>query len=281
MRSLISLLGRTYERWWEDRTIRLGAGVAYYGILTIVPLITLSFALALAVFSESDIQTFLENAFTSLFGSDAAQAADSIVDKVESTGTATGVGLFGILSLIAATSIVFVALQDAMNVIWDVAPTRGIGHVVRRYGLAYLVVLLAGSLWLGALAVQAIDGLAEKLIPGEWTVLEDLAGLISVVGSWGLGVGLLAVLFRVLPQVSVTWRVALIGAAAAAACLAVCAWALGVYIQQVGSVSLTGAAGTAVLVTVWIYANAQIVLAGAVMTRVLTEESAPDDTPPG
>jgi membrane protein len=281
MRSLINLLGQTYERWSDDRTIRLGAGVAYYGLFAVVPLVTLSIALAQVVFSESEIQSFLENTLTSLFGSDAAQATDGIVEKLESTGTTTGLGLFGILSLIAATSILFVALQDALNVIWGVPPTRGIGHVVRRYGLAYLVVLLAGSLLLAALAVQAIDGLAEKLIPGEWTVIEDVAGLISIVGSWGLGIGLLAVLFRVLPQASVTWRVALIGAAVAAACLAVTTWALGVYIQRVGSVSLAGAASTLVLVTVWIYANAQIVLAGAVMTRVLTDESAPDDAPPG
>ena len=277
MRLLIDLLVKTYERWRDDRTIRLGAGVAYYGIFTVIPLVTLSIALAQAVFSEAQVQSFLENALTSLFGSDASQVADTVVEKLSSSATASAVGLVGILSLVGATSILFVAVQDAMNVIWGVPPTHGFRNVVRRYGLAYLLVLLAGSFLFGALAVQAIGGLAEQLIPGQLVVLEDLAGLISVLASWALGIGVLALLLRILPRATVPWRAALIGAAVAAACIAVSTWALGEYIQRVGSGSLAGAAGAVVLMAAWIYAVAQIFLAGAVMTMVLTGEMTPGD----
>lgn len=280
MRSLISLLATTYERWRDDRTVRLGAGIAYYGIFTIIPLVTLSVALAQAVFSEAQVQSFLENALSSLFGSDAAEFADTIVDKLNSSGTASAFGLVGLVSLIATTSILFVALQDAFNVIWDVPRAHGIRNDVRRYGLAYLLVLLAGSLLCGALAVQAIDGLAEQLVPGQSPLLEGVADFISVVVSWALGVGVLALLFRVVPRATVPWRAALTGAAVAAACIAVATWALGEYIQRVGSGSLAGAAGAVVLATVWIYANAQILLAGAVTTVVLTAESSPAEQPP-
>lgn len=277
MRLLIDLLVKTYERWRDDRTIRLGAGVAYYGIFTVIPLVTLSIALAQAVFSEAQVQSFLENALTSLFGSDASQVADTVVEKLSSSATTSAVGLVGILSLVGATSILFVAVQDAMNVIWGVPPTHGFRNVVRRYGLAYLLVLLAGSFLFGALAVQAIGGLAEQLIPGQLVVLEDLAGLISVLASWALGIGVLALLLRILPRATVPWRAALIGAAVAAACIAVSTWALGEYIQRVGSGSLAGAAGAVVLMAAWIYAVAQIFLAGAVMTMVLTGEMTPGD----
>ncbi len=277
MRLLIDLLVKTYERWRDDRTIRLGAGVAYYGIFTVIPLVTLSIALAQAVFSEAQVQSFLENALTSLFGSDASQVADTVVEKLSSSATASAVGLVGILSLVGATSILFVAVQDAMNVIWGVPPTHGFRNVVRRYGLAYLLVLLAGSFLFGALAVQAIGGLAEQLIPGQLVVLEGLAGLISVLASWALGIGVLALLLRILPRATVPWRAALIGAAVAAACIAVSTWALGEYIQRVGSGSLAGAAGAVVLMAAWIYAVAQIFLAGAVMTMVLTGEMTPGD----
>jgi membrane protein len=243
-----------------------------------IPLVTLSIALAQAVFSKAQVQSFLENALTSLFGSDAAQLADSIVDKLDLTGTATGLGVVGIVSLIAATSVLFVVLQDALNVIWEVPPTHGIGNLVRRYGLAYIVVLLAGSLLLAALAVQAIDGLAEELIPGQLGVLETLAEVIGLLASWALGVGTLAVLYRLLPQATVPWRAALIGAAVAAAFVAVGTWALGEYIERIGGSSLAGAAGAVVLVAVWIYYTAQILLVGAVMTRVLADPMASGST---
>lgn len=277
MRSLISLLATTYERWRDDRTIRLGAGIAYYGIFTLIPLVTLSIALAQALFSEAQVQSFLENAPSSLFGSDGAPFADTIVDKLDSSGTAAGLGLVGLVSLIATTSILFVALQHAFNVIWDVPPAHGIRNDVRRYGLAYLLELLASSLLCGALAVQAIDGLAEQLTPGQLPLLEDVADVISLAASWALGIGVVALLFRFVPRATVPWRASLIGAAVDAACIAVATWALGEYIQRVGSGSLAGAA---VLATLWIYATAQILLAGAVMTMVLTGESSPGDAKP-
>jgi membrane protein len=264
------LLSDTYARWRDDRTIRLGAGLAYYGIFAIIPLLTLSVALAQVVFSQAKVESALGDLLVSLFGSEAEPLAHAIVEALDSTGATVGVGLIGFISLIVAASLLFVALEDALNVIWDVPPAHGMHDLVRRYGIAYLVVILTGSLLMAALVVQSIAGLAEQLVPGEMTVLESLAGLIAVLGSWALGVAALALLFHVLPHANVPWRAALTGAAVTAALIALGTWALGEYIDRFGTSSLAGAAGAVVLVTVWIYYTAQMLLAGAVLTRVLT-----------
>ena len=141
--------------------------------------------------------------------------------------------------------------------------------------MAYLVVILTGSPLMTALVVQAVAGLAEQVVPGEMTVLESLADLIVALGSWALGVAALGLLFHVLPHANVPWRAALTGAACTAALIALGTWALGEYIDRFGTSSLAAAAGAALLVTVWIYYTAQILLAGAVLTRVLTLRTTP------
>jgi membrane protein len=270
-------LGDTYGEWRDDRTIRLGAGLAYYGIFAIIPLLTLSIALAQVVFSQAQVEAALGNVLVSLFGSEAEPLADAIVKALDSTGAAVGVGLVGFVSLIVAASLLFVALEDALNVVWDVPFGHGVHNLVHRYGLAYLVVILSGSLLMAALVVQSAAGLAEQLVPGQMTLLESLADLITVLGSWVLGVAALALVFRVLPRAHVPWRAALTGAATTAALIALGTWALGEYLDRFGTSSLAGAAGAALLVAVWIYYTAQILLAGAVLTRVLTLRIAPLD----
>jgi membrane protein len=270
LRRFFGVLNDTYARWRDDRTIRLGAGLAFYGVFAIIPLLTLSIALAQIVFSKAQVESALGDVFVSLFGSDAEPLANAIVEALDSTGAAVSVGLVGFISLIVAASLMFVALEDALNVIWDIPPEHGMHNLVRRYGMAYLVVILTGSLLIAALVVQAVAGLAEQAVPGEMTVLESLADLITVLGSWALGVAALALLFHVLPQANVPWHAALTGAAITAAFIALGTWALGEYIDRIGTSSLAGAAGAVLLVTVWIYYTAQILLAGSVLTRVLT-----------
>ena len=270
LRRFVVVLGDTYARWRDDRTIRLGAGLAYYGIFTIIPLLALSIALAQAVFSQAQVESALGDLLVSLFGSAAEPFADSIVEALDSTGAAVGMGLIGFISLIVAASLLFVALGDALNVICDVPPAHGRHNLVHRYGLAYLLVILTGSLLVVGLVVQSIAGLAEQLVPGQMTVLESLADLIAALGSWALGVAALALLFHVLPRANVAWSAALVGGAITAALIVVGTWALGEYIDRFGTSSLAGATGAVLLVTVWIYYTAQILLAGAVLTRVLT-----------
>jgi membrane protein len=251
-------------------------------VFAIIPLLTLSIALAQVVFSQAQVESTLGNLLVSLFGSDAEPLADAIVKGLDSSGATVGVGVIGFISLIVAASLLFVALEDALNVIWDVPPAHGMHGLVHRYGMAYIVVMLAGSLLVVVLVVQSIAGIAEQLVPGDMELLESLAGLIAAVGSWAAGVAVLAVLFHVLPRANVPWSAALTGAAVTAALIVLGTWALGEYIERFGTSSLAGAAGAALLVTVWIYYTAQIVLAGAELTRVLTlqitsEDATPDD----
>jgi membrane protein len=272
LRWLFDLLHDTYSLWYEQRTIRLGAGLAYYGIFAVVPLLTLSVALAQVIFSDAQVQEFLTEQFQAIFGQqEATDLATKLTEILNSGSTTSSLGLIGLVSLIITASVVFVALQDALNEIWDQPRTRGWHGMIRRYGLAYAVVLLLGSLLVAGLVVQSISGLAEQLIPGQFNVLESLADLVAVLASWALGIGVLAILFKILPHTNVSWHATIIGATVTAGAMAIGSWAIGYYLDRYSTSSLAGAAGSVVLGLIWIYYIANILLAGAVLTRILTE----------
>lgn len=262
------VLSATYRSWRDNRTLRLGAGLAYYGLFTMVPLLTLSVALASAVFSTDQVAAFLTAQIQEVLGSQAADLSSNVVQQVMGT-VGTGFGLLGLGGLLLAASVLFVALQDALNVIWHVPYKPGLRQTARRRVLAFGVVLLAGSLLIATFALTTIVGAVEALVPFEIALLDTIAGIIVDVGSWMLLAAVLGVVFRLLPPSEVRWRDASVGALVTTVVLVVGARLVGAYFGTVGARSVTGAAGGALLFLGWIYAAAQIVLAGAELTRAL------------
>ncbi len=119
--------------------------------------------------------------------------------------------------------------------------------------------------------MQAIVGFAERLVPGDVPAFESLAGVLTTAATWALGVGTITLLFRVLPYAVVSWRSALIGAAITAMLVALGTSLIGAYISRFATTSVSGAAGSVVAFLLWVYYEAQIVLGGAVLTKVLDD----------
>jgi hypothetical protein len=113
--------------------------------------------------------------------------------------------------------------------------------------------------------------LIERLVP-DAPILESISVVFGFAASWALGVGVFVLLFRYLPDSRTPWRAALIGAATTTVLVAVGTSAIGYYLRTFGGSSVTGATGGAVLLLLWIYYEAQIVLVGAEFTRVVAIE---------
>ena len=260
----------TYLAWHEDRAIRLGAGLAYYGLFAIVPLISLSLLVAGVVFSDQDIEEFLDETLGNVLETDVTELSASLTEELHTGRSRSGLGLIGIGSLVVAASFVFVALEDAFAVIWHVPVRRGWRFTVRRRLLAFMVVLVTGLVVVAALSVHTVAGLAEALLPGEIPVVEHTADLVGAAGLWVITSAVIVVLFELLVSTRVPWRPAVIGAGITAALLGLGTWAVGLYLGHFGASSVSGAAGGVLLVLVWIYYEAQILLVGAELTKVMS-----------
>lgn len=260
------VLRHTYEQWRRDRTVRLGAGLAYYGLFALVPLLTLGVVLAGLVFSQEEVQAFVAQQLGDALGIDADAVATAIATRLDDASLSAGLGVIGAVSLLIAASFVFVALQDALNVIWHVPVRSGIRRTVREHLLAFGVVLAFVALLVVTLAVQSVLGLLSSLLPGH---SELVRGALDAVASLALVTGAIAVLFRVLPRSEVEWRHALVGGVLTALLLSAGTWVISAYLERFAARSVTGAAGGVLLVLLWIYYEAQILLVGAELTKVL------------
>ncbi len=259
----------TYEQWRGHRTIRLGAGLAYYGLFAIVPMLAVALALAGSVISHGDIQSYLAEQLSTLIGVDADAVASVLADALDGDGRLVGLGLIGAASLLLTASVLVVALQDAFNTIWERPVRSGLRQTVLRRLIAFVVVAGAGAVIVVSFAVNAVTGLLDQLAP-DIAIVGSLQELIGLVTSWALAVGVVALLLRYLTDARVPWPPALVGGAATAAVLAVGTVLVGAYLRRFGASSLAGATGSVFLVLLWIYYVAQIVLVGAEFTRVLT-----------
>jgi YihY family inner membrane protein len=258
----------TYEQWRDHRTIRLGAGIAYYGLFALVPLLALALAIAGLVISRGDVQSYLTEQLSDWLGIDADDIARALTDALDGTGTLTGLGILSAVSLLLTASVLVVAVQDAFNTIWERPVQPGLRHTVMRRLVAFAVIAGAGAVVIASFVLNAVAGLIGRLIP-EAAFVESLEELFGAATSWALGVGVVTLLFRVLTDADVPWRAALVGGAATAAVLALSTVLIGAYLQRYAASSLVGVTGSIFLVLLWIFFVGQIVLAGAEFTRVL------------
>ena len=268
VRATVRVLRTTYEQWRKHRTIRLGAGLAYYGLFAAVPVLALGFALATIFVSESDVQSYLAEQISNIFGTDPSDTSDAVSEALSSTGTAASLGIIGLVSLVFTASVLILALQDALNTIWEIPVRSGWQESLARRALAFLVVLASGAYLIASLAINAVIALIERTMP-DAAVLDSLTEVFGVTASWALGVLVIALLFRYMTAVRVPWASALIGGALTAALVALGAVAIGAYLQRYAAASFLGATGGVFLFLIWMYYEAQIVLAGAEFTRVL------------
>jgi membrane protein len=183
--------------------------------------------------------------------------------------TRTSLGILGLATLFLAASLLFVALQDALNMIWDVPVRRGIRTGVRRRVLAFVIVLLLGAYLVAAVLVSSIGRVVERLVPAESTLIHTLSAVIDGLSSWAIGIATLALLLRLLAPVDLAWRHVVVGGALTAVLVVIGTQLLGLYIGRVASVSFSGVAGTLLLFLIWLYYEAQMILVGAEFTKVV------------
>jgi membrane protein len=268
------LIKQTYINWRNDRTLRLGAGLAYYGVFTIVPILTLMIAIATYFFSIQDINLFAQEAFTRIFSSELSGFMTSIVDSVTAESVESRITTSSIISLVVlviASSAVFIAFQDALDTIWQKPIRLGWKKWLKKHVWAYIVVMIVGLILLGVLIINSLGSIAVSLLPGQFIVLENLTNALVSIGTWTLGILVLTIIYRMLINHKISWAILIIGSTITAVLIVFGTWLLGVYISNYASGSFSGAVGAILLLLVWVYYEAQIILVGAQVIKTLDQ----------
>lgn len=270
-KALVGLLKETAKEWSEDKSSRLAAALAYYTIFSLAPLLIIVIAIAGLVFGQDAAQGEIVGQLQGLLGRDAAQAIQTVLanaGKKSSGGIITTILNVGIL--IFGASGVFAQLQDAMNTVWEVAPKpgQGIKQVIRTRLLSFSMILVIGFLLLVSLALSAglavVGNLMGNLLPG----LGFLWQLLNFAISFGVITLLFAMIFKILPDAKIAWGDVWLGAGLTALLFAIGKLLIGLYLGNASVGSAYGAAGSLVVLLIWVYYSAQIMFFGAEFTQV-------------
>lgn len=276
------LLKKTVSDWSDDKVPQLGAALAYYCILSLGPILLLALAVAALIFGQEAAQGKIMSQIDGMVGHDGARAIqDMIKDSAEKENTGIFAATIGFVTLLFGASGVFGQLQDAMNTIWKVKPKENVGvwQIVKSRFLSFTMVLGTGFLLLVSLvlstALAAMTAFASGYL-GEFTIF--LRILDSAI-SFGIISLLFAAIFKYLPDVKIAWHDVWTGAVITALLFTVGKFAIGFYLGHSSFSSSYGAAGSLVVLLVWVYYSSQILFFGAEFTQVYANHFKPKSLP--
>jgi membrane protein len=268
------LVKDAFHAWSEDKAMRLGAALAYYSAFSISPLVLLAVGAASLIFGGAAAQGKVVEEIKGTVGEPVARALEQMLAHGHNTGWGTTATILGTVMLLFGASGVFGQLQDALNTVWRVAPRpgRGILGIVKDRFLSLTMVLGTGFLLLVSLVLSAaLAGQGKWLgdaLPGG-TVLWQV---VNQVVAFAIIAVLFALIFRFLPDARVAWRDVWIGALLTAALFTLGKFLLGWYLGREGVTSGFGAAGSLVVILLWVYYSSLILLFGAEFTRVYAQQ---------
>jgi membrane protein len=272
IRSVGRLLWQTIEACQQDNTSLLAASLSFYSLLSLAPALWVVIAVAGAWVGQESARAEVMEWTAHMVGPLAATYIGGVLTELATSNyLATFVGLF---SMFFGASLSFGALYDSLNRIWKVPPRRDSGIIrgIRGYFtkrlLAFLVVLLVGMLILASLLLTTMVAALGRVGAYFFPVPQPLLQTINAVISMGLVMLLFAAVYRILHDTKVAWHDVWIGAAVTAALFAIGKTLLSLYLASAGLTSSYGAAGSLVVLLLWIYYSAQIFLFGAEFTEV-------------
>jgi len=268
-RSAWSLVTETYEQWVADGAPRMAAALAYYTTLSLAPLLLVIIAVAGIVFGTDAVRGELVAQIGGITGVDSARAIEDLLANARRPASGVIASVIGIVMLLLGASGVVAELESALNTIWKVPTASDSWRAVFVKRLASLAMLLAiGFLLLVSLSLSALLAAAGRyagsIAPGSETIWM----LVEMGLSFVVVTALFAMLFKFLPDVPVGWADVWLGAAATALLFNLGKLLIGLYLGRSSIGSAYGAAGSLVVVLVWIYYAAQILLFGAEFTHV-------------
>jgi membrane protein len=272
------LFAMTWKEWNADQAPRLGAALAYYTVLSLAPLLLLLIALAGLVFGEEAATGQLMAQIRDLVGPEGAQAIQTMVQNASRPGGGILASIIGFAVLIFGASTVAAELKASLNAVWNHTEpdSGGITEMVKQRSTALVVILGCGFLLLVSLAVSSAIAAAGNFVNDLLPLPEVVLQLLSLLTSIIVITGVFAVLFKYLPDVSIEWRDVLLGAAFTSILFSIGKTLIGLYLGKASFGSTYGAAGSLVIVLVWVYYSAQILFFGAEFTQVYAEQHGSD-----
>jgi membrane protein len=278
---ILRTLKGAVRAWWDDDCIRLGASLAFYTLFAIAPVLLMAIAIAGLVFGAEAVRGEIAGQLDHLVGREGALGVQALLEGASQKRSGVMATIFGAFAFLLTSTGAFLELQVALNTIWRVKPKPG-GYLkalvisrLRSFG----IVVAIGFLLLVSLAVSAALAALHTWLSSLSPTNTTLWTVVNAVVSLAVTTGLFAMLLRFLPDVRLRWRDVTTGACVTAVLFTIGQQLIGLYLGQSSVSSSYGAAGSVMILLLWVYYSCQILLFGAEFTRVYAQRHGADARP--
>jgi membrane protein len=269
-KSLWALIRESFKEWSQDKASRMAAALAYFTIFSMAPILVIVIAIAGMFIGSNDVvrQQIIDQVETTV-GAQAAGTVENLIEQAAQPSSSIWATIIGIGALLFGATGVVIQLQDSLNTIWEVKARedQGIKGVIRNRILSFAMIIGLAFVLLVALvintALSVVVNLLNGILPGGW-----LIQVLSFVLSLAVITLVFAMIFKILPDVEISYKDVWIGALVTAVLFMIGMQLLSLYLGSGAITNTYGAAGSLVLILVWVFYSAQILFFGAEFTQV-------------
>ena len=265
------LLKETFSGFINDNAIKLSAALSYYTIFSLAPLLIIIISLSGIFFGDEAVNGRIFGQISGLVGSEAALQIQEIIKNVKLSNSNMYAAVFGLVILLIGASGVFAEIQDSINFIWGIEakPNRGLIKYIYNRLMSFSMIGSVGFLLLVGLIVNSlVDILSNRLAEIFPKDLLYLFYVINILLVFGIITTLFTIIFKTLPDGKVALRDCIIGASFTSVLFMIGKFAIGFYLGSYNMASIYGAAGSIIIILVWVYYSAIILYFGAEFTKV-------------
>jgi membrane protein len=259
----------TLSSWSEDRASTLGAALAFYTIFSLAPILIIIVAVVGFFLGQLSVQSYIMGELAKSLGQENAEYVMQTIRSSYQAGSGLKATLVAVLLMLVGATTVCVMLKDALNTIWKAAPrSAGIWYMLLDRIRSLLIVVFGGVFLFLSMVIGSLVSMTGLYLTNYIHIPFYLLGWLNYIFSFLLLVLLFALLFKVMPDVEISWGDVWIGGAITALLFTLGRFLLGLYMARSTVSSAYGAAGSLVVILLWVYYCAQIIFLGVEFTRV-------------
>ena len=270
------IMKKAFAGFTDDKVFKMSASLAYYTIFSIGPMIIVIIFLADLFYGREAIEGTIYGQLSGLVGNGAALQIQEIIKNASISGESTVAATIGVITLIIGATTVFAEIQDSINTIWNLkakASKSGIVKMLLTRLVSFSVVISLGFILLVSLIVNGlIEGLMDRLQRVFPDVTVVLVYVVNLIVTFAVITALFSIIFKVLPDAKIKWKDVFVGAMATAVLFMIGKFGISLYIGQSDIGGTYGAAGSMVILLLWVYYSSLILYFGAEFTKAYAAE---------
>lgn len=267
------LLVETYKEWKEDNASRMAAALSYYTIFSLAPIVFIVITIIGWIYREGDVSGLFMSQVTGLIGESGGAVFEAIIAAAQQPQASTWATIISVVTALFGATGVFVELKASLNAAWGITEERfsGLKGMVLVRAISLTVTLVIGFLLLVSLFISTALSAVTSRLNSDHALISVGLQILNQVIAIAMIAALFAFIFKFLPDIKIPWKDVWVGAIFTSILFNIGKFLIGLYLGNSDVGSAFGAAGSLLILLLWVYYSAQLILFGAEFTQVYSD----------